>query len=247
MFNYDKAKTLMIQRLSQAIDCHNAGVYQRLEDGFDEMDDGLPRDARPEFSKLHTAFNFWDRWIDASNHQWKYYRGIKAEDWPVLAQRIVTDLQADRDITDPLVLEWFSPRKPASLRARVASLGRKLANLIDRGRMDREEAQALLVQCLVLYKQWSYDELRVLVGKENVVEVTGSLGTRYYFEVYVAPVNENQDDLLVEGLVRRKKGRRWLPDVEQAEFGISPDNTVYYQSNNLSLEFTDEKSYAQDT
>ncbi|MCP4535727.1 MAG: hypothetical protein GY832_01105 [Chloroflexi bacterium] len=246
MFNYDKARNLMIQRLSQAADCHKAGAYEKLEDGFDEMDDGLPRRAGLEFLKLHTSFNFWDGWIDASNHQWKYYQGIKAEDWPILAQHIVADLQADRDITNSLVLEWFSPRKPRNLREKVGSLCRKLVNLIDRGSLDREEAMTVLIQHLVPYKQWSYDELRTLVDSENVVKVAGSSGTKYYFEVYVAPVNENHDELLVEGLVSKVAGRRWLPDVEQAEFGMRPDNTIYYQSNNLSVEFTDRESYAQD-
>ncbi len=110
MLSYDEAKSLMIQSLSQAADYHEAGTYKRLSDRFEEMDGGLPRGEGVEFSKLHTALRFWDSWIDASDHKWKYYPGIEADDWPVLARRIVVDLQADRDITDSLVLQWFAPR-----------------------------------------------------------------------------------------------------------------------------------------
>ncbi len=125
MLSYDEAKTLLIRGLLQAADRHEVGAYEKLGDGFEEIDSGLPRDRRPEFSKLYTALNFWDSWVDASNHQWKYYPGIEAKDWPVLARRIVADLQVDREITDPLVFKWFAPQKQS-----FSSLTHKLGKLI---------------------------------------------------------------------------------------------------------------------
>jgi hypothetical protein len=49
----------------------------------------------------------------------------------------------------------------------------------------------------------------------------------------VVPASEIHDDLLVEALIYRAEGRRWLPEVEQAEFGISSDNIIYHQSQDL--------------
>jgi hypothetical protein len=122
MLKYNEARPLMIQSLSQAANYHEAGTYEKLNAGFDEMDSKLPRRKGARFSTLLIALNFWDSWIDASNHQWQYYPGIEAEDWPLLARRIVADLKAERPISDPLLLEWFGPEKTTNWRETVVSL-----------------------------------------------------------------------------------------------------------------------------
>ena len=96
--------------------------------------------------------------------------------------------------------------------------------------MDQQEANDLLVKNLSPYKNWPYDKLKTLVDKEIVTELTGESGVKYFFEIYVAPVNENEDALLVEGSISKVNGRRWFPEYEDAEFGITPDNFIYYQS-----------------
>lgn len=34
------------------------------------------------------AFTFWDKWADASNHEWKYHEPIRESDWPRFAREI---------------------------------------------------------------------------------------------------------------------------------------------------------------
>lgn len=49
--------------------------------GYAELDHDLPRSADPQWKKLFIALNFWDGWIDASNHNWQHYEPIEAKDW----------------------------------------------------------------------------------------------------------------------------------------------------------------------
>ena len=107
ILSYSEAKQAMISGLLQAASEQEASRLSEIERSYDTIDANLPRDAGPEFDKLFIALNFWDGWIDARNHDWQYYEGIRAEDWPQLAKRIVDDLKADREISDELVRKHF--------------------------------------------------------------------------------------------------------------------------------------------
>ena len=111
MLNYLEAKRAFIDGLSQDIDAHEAGRYEEVGAGFDTLDGELPREQGPEFDRLFIALNFWDGWIDSRNHNWLYYKGIGQSDWPVLAKRIVRFLEADEEISDPMVLSHFDLRQ----------------------------------------------------------------------------------------------------------------------------------------
>jgi hypothetical protein len=50
-------------------------------------------------------------WLDSSNHDWKFYEGIKAGDWPRLARLVVADLEADREISDRSVVSHFGQKE----------------------------------------------------------------------------------------------------------------------------------------
>jgi len=117
MLKYLEAKQAFIDGLNRDVDAHEAGRYKEVGAGFDDLDGELPRDHGPEFDKLFIALNFWDGWIDSRNHNWLYYKGIKQSDWPVLAKRIVKSLEADEEISEPMVLGHFD------LRAREYSKG----------------------------------------------------------------------------------------------------------------------------
>jgi hypothetical protein len=108
---YLKAKDQVITALLRCISEHEAGrllaLDTSIDETFDRFDGMLPRDAGPEFDKICVAFEFWAGWMDSSIHDWKYYDGIRASDWPRLARLIIADLEADREISDPLVLARF--------------------------------------------------------------------------------------------------------------------------------------------
>lgn len=111
MFTYEQAKAFLIEHLRQDAHHHRAGWSGLIGEYFDEFDANLPRATGPEFEKLHIAINFWDYWHPARNHDWQYYPKIKQEDWPRLAESIVSDVSADRGIQDPLILSEFGLKK----------------------------------------------------------------------------------------------------------------------------------------
>ena len=111
---YEELRERFVVCLEAAVRAHEAGDLRAIETGFDELVTELPRDAGPEFDKLLVAIEFWDCWIDAGNHDWLYYPGMAADDWPQFARAIVQDLQQNHDITDERVLERFDfRRRPA--------------------------------------------------------------------------------------------------------------------------------------
>jgi hypothetical protein len=111
MFTYEQAKGFVIKHLAQDAEHHLAGRFPQIGEAFDEFDANLPRDAGPQFDKLHVALNFWDSWQDARNHEWMYYPKIKRADWPCLAKSIIADLSVERDIQDQLILSDFDLKK----------------------------------------------------------------------------------------------------------------------------------------
>ena len=108
---YEYLRERFVVCLDAAVRAQESDDLQAIDAGFDQLDSELPRGAGPEFDKLHVALEFWDGWIDARNHNWMYYPGLAAGDWPRLARTIVQDLQQNREISDERVLERFDFRR----------------------------------------------------------------------------------------------------------------------------------------
>ena len=111
-FTYEKAKTVLIEALTNDASLHEVGSFDELGSNFDEIDAGLPRDGGANFANLFFALEFWAGWLDSSNHGWLFYEPIQVKDWPIYARTVVADLEADRDTTEPALLKHFSPRPP---------------------------------------------------------------------------------------------------------------------------------------
>ena len=103
---YDDARAELAERLER----HAAASPGRPHEGYDEFDASLPRNTDGRWDKIFIAFHFWDGWIDASNHAWAYYEPIAESDWPRLARELASDLRANRDITNTVVLNHFDFR-----------------------------------------------------------------------------------------------------------------------------------------
>ncbi len=103
--------------LEAAARAHESGNLPAIEAEYERLDGCLPRTADAIFGQLQIALEFWDGWIDARNHEWQYYAGIEAEDWPFLARTIVDDLRNGRDISDERVLERFDFRRRVAHRS----------------------------------------------------------------------------------------------------------------------------------
>ena len=102
----------LIAYLEAAARAHDAGFFFAIPEGYDRLEAEVSRRPSPDFDTLKTALAFWDGWIDARNHDWRHYPGIKAGDWPRLARGIIDDLRQGRDIGDKRVLARFDFRRP---------------------------------------------------------------------------------------------------------------------------------------
>ena len=93
--------------------------------------------------------------------------------------------------------------------------------------MNKHEAQSVLRQHFKPYVLQNYEQLRSLIGGEHVSKICGPSGTEYHFEVYVSLVNEDSDDIEVEGIVTEVKGRWWLPPSVEQSFVVAPGGQKY--------------------
>lgn len=107
MWTYEKARKYLIESLLHDAKAQERGTLEKIGTGYEQFDINLQSNNEPRFNKLYIALNFWDGWIDSQNHSWKYYEPILEKDWPRLARSIVSNLEADGDVKDPLVLEKF--------------------------------------------------------------------------------------------------------------------------------------------
>lgn len=94
-----------------------AGTKKWVPDLMISRENYLAIRVRSSLSSLSRSISGMDGLIDSRNHNWLYYKGIKQSDWPVLAKRIVKSLEADEEISEPMVLGHFD------LRAREYSIG----------------------------------------------------------------------------------------------------------------------------
>lgn len=125
MLTYAAARDTLIEQLRADARSHAIEKYDEIGRRFDRIEHQFPTGTAPELGKLHIAFAFWDGWINARNNGWP--RGpIALNDWPVLAETVATDLQADRELSSPVVLANFDVVAHPNLNERVQTLASRL-------------------------------------------------------------------------------------------------------------------------
>lgn len=125
MMTFGAACDALVLNLRQDAMEHEAERYDSIGRRFDNLEYHLPRGTSPELSRLHIALTFWDGWIDARNHGWPA-GPIAATEWPALARDVAADLEAGRDVSNPLVLARFDVVAHARLNERVQTLATRL-------------------------------------------------------------------------------------------------------------------------
>lgn len=87
----DELRAFILKHLMQDIELHEKGSYSEIGRWHDNMPpifDECAIEDELEAERLLIAENFCDRWSDARNHEWGYYRGVEEKDWPVIARQI---------------------------------------------------------------------------------------------------------------------------------------------------------------
>jgi hypothetical protein len=118
-------KQALIEGLLHDAIAHEAGHYNEVGAQFEAFERLLTEADGYTNNQVSLAYDFWDGWIDAHNHDWRFYEPIQEADWPRLARHIVHAPREDREITEPIVLDRFQRMPQLPLIERLAALFRR--------------------------------------------------------------------------------------------------------------------------
>lgn len=103
--DYDRARSLIIERLKRDKSLHEQGLYEKMGEREDDFDREFPRGS----SDLMLAWTFWDAWIAEGNQGFpKIYSKITKDSWPKLAEYVIEQLEKKAAITAPDLLAHFN-------------------------------------------------------------------------------------------------------------------------------------------
>lgn len=115
---YDVYRENLIAALRRDAVLHEVGRYEELGADLPEVLSQLSRGEDHRYRKLRVAFRFWDAWLMARDSDWLEHCHIELYKWPQLASRVADDLEADRNITVPEVLQLSDIRFASPLTRR---------------------------------------------------------------------------------------------------------------------------------
>jgi hypothetical protein len=108
-----EARRILADALESEAAEHDAGRYSKLAECYDDVYGELLPLVNTDRPPFQVALYFLDSWGDASQHQWRFYDGINQADWPTYARQIASVLRSDGQVTDPILLRHFGPRRPS--------------------------------------------------------------------------------------------------------------------------------------
>ena len=109
--DYDRARSLIIQRLKRDKGFHEQGLYEKMGEIDDDFDREFPRGS----ADLMIAWTFWDAWMAERRQGFpESYSGISKDSWPQLAEQVIVQLEKKAAITDPNILAHFDLSQKAN-------------------------------------------------------------------------------------------------------------------------------------
>ena len=125
--NFEYCRKLAIDLIEDSLKRHENNEFFAIGD-VDELAALLDEKDIEEGALLDITHEFLSGWGDSAAHYWNYYEPLKKDDWPRLAKIILSDLKANREITDPQIISQFhfikEPR--ISIIARIKSIINKI-------------------------------------------------------------------------------------------------------------------------
>ncbi len=104
----EEARRYVAEQLEREADAQERGDLDQVGTGVAALESYASRTPSASWSDptLGAAYTFWDAWVDARNHEWRYYaRMPDAASWPPVARRIAAALRAGEDPM-PLVRDY---------------------------------------------------------------------------------------------------------------------------------------------
>jgi hypothetical protein len=125
--SYGTVRNSLVTELQKDAAAHEYGRYEDIGRRFGDVEREMPPGAAPQLMGLRMALAFWNGWIDARNRDWPACGNITKAEWPMLARRIVSDLSADHDISEPRVGARFDASAGGATEDRVETLAARLS------------------------------------------------------------------------------------------------------------------------
>ncbi len=117
----EASKQLMVEVLRRDANLHEKGELQLLGEDYEEIDYLWPRASH----QLGIAWNFYDEWIYARDHNFMSPYNLRKDEWPEYARHIADHLIADTEITDQKLLVNFDYSQRSSCTGALKSLFRR--------------------------------------------------------------------------------------------------------------------------
>ena len=120
----DYFRKLAIESIEEASKQHELEEYLSIGENMSNFEALLDEEELKQGSSLHIALEFLSGWSDSAAHDWYHYEPLKKDDWPRMANIILSDLKANREISDPQILSEFRyiPKPKISIINRIKSL-----------------------------------------------------------------------------------------------------------------------------
>ncbi len=117
-------RKLAIESIEEASKQHKLEECLSIGDNMDNFESLLDEEELKQGSSLHIALEFLSGWSDSAAHDWYHYEPLKKDDWPRMANIILSDLKANREISDPQIVSEFRyiPKPKISIITRIKSL-----------------------------------------------------------------------------------------------------------------------------
>jgi hypothetical protein len=124
MSAYEESRKLAIVAIERALVAHEKQDFFSIGDELDELEIQLNEQDLTQGSLLLIAHEFLTGWSDSAAHDWYHWEPMKKDDWPRLAEVILQDLHANREITNPELLSEFRviTKPKTSIVAKILSL-----------------------------------------------------------------------------------------------------------------------------
>jgi hypothetical protein len=120
-----KSRDLVIRGLRGALTAHREGRLLEIGDGWDDAAQ-LVHDEEEHDDRMSIALNLWEGWADSAEHDWRYYEGMSADDWPRCAHKLIALLEQDVPVDDIELRERFIRHPPRPVFPRLIEWARQL-------------------------------------------------------------------------------------------------------------------------
>ena len=117
--NKEAAEILAEALEKDALD-HESGNYDNIGLKWDDVyGQLLPIEEDIDQPVYGLAFNFWDDWCDASNHDWQYHEPITTNEWPKIAREIAASLRNGTPPNNQRILDHFLPKPKIGILQKI--------------------------------------------------------------------------------------------------------------------------------